>query len=119
MGPRAATGFALLTGGLMLCIAGISAWPEFLTIFPPKVIGLTLYLSIVSATGFSIWNYLTQLFPVNLLAGYRFLVPVSAVLLSSLLVPGESPGLGIFLGGAMVITAIIGLQRNHPTIKNR
>ena len=115
MGARAATGFSLLTGGLMLCLAGIAAWPDFLTIFPPKVIGLTLYLCLVSAAGFSIWNHLTQLFPVNLLAGYRFLIPVCAVFLSSFLVPGESPGLGIFLGGTMVIAAIIGLQRKGVT----
>jgi len=119
MGARAATGFSLLTGGLMLCLAGVAAWPELLTLFPPKIIGLTLYLALVSAAGFSIWNHLTQLFPVNLLAGYRFLIPVCAVLLSSLLVPGESPGLGIIIGGAMVLTAIIGLQRHRPASNNQ
>lgn len=110
MGARAATGFSLFFGGLMLTLAGVQSWPEIVSLFPPKVIILTLYLALVSAAGFGIWNYLTQLFPVNLLAGYRFLIPVCGVALSSLLVPGESPGLGIFLGGALVIGSVIALQ---------
>ena len=111
MGSRAATGFSLLVGGLMLSLCGMQAWPEFVSLFPPKIILLTLYLALVSAAGFGIWNHLTQLFPVNLLAGYRFFVPVCAVTLSTLFVPGESPGIGIFLGGVLVIGAVISLQR--------
>lgn len=113
MSSRAATGFSLFIGGFMLCIAGICAWPTFVTLFPGKVIFLTAYLALVSAAGFGIWNYLTTLFPVNLLAGYRFLIPICAVIESSLFVAGESPGIGIFAGGALVITSVICLQRMH------
>lgn len=113
MGARAATGFSLLFGGLMLTLSGVQAWPEIGSLFPPKVIVLTLYLALVSAAGFGIWNYLTQLFPVNLLAGYRFLIPVCGVALSSLLVPGESPGMGIYVGGTLVIAAVIALQKER------
>ena len=47
----------------------------------------------------------------TLLAGYRFLVPVCAVVESILLVSGESPGLGIWVGGLLVIFSIVALQR--------
>ena len=111
MGARAATGFGLFLGGIMLTFTGIAAWPDIVSLFPPKVILLTAYLSFVSAAAFGLWNYLTQLFPVNLLAGYRFLIPVCAVTESSLLVAGESPGWGIGVGGVIVISAVIGLQQ--------
>jgi drug/metabolite transporter (DMT)-like permease len=114
MGARAATGFGLFLGGIMLTLTGIAAWTEISLIFPPKVILLTGYLAFVSAAAFGLWNHLTHLFPVNLLAGYRFLVPVCAVIESSLLVTGESPGIGIWIGGALVISSVIGLQKLRP-----
>ena len=113
MSSRAATGFSLFIGGLMLSLAGIPAWPILIELFSPGVLLLTLYLAFVSAAGFGIWNYLTTLFPVNLLAGYRFLIPICAVAESSLFVAGESPGFGIFFGGSLVIFAVICLQRTH------
>lgn len=115
MGARAATGYGLFIGGVMLMLSGCLAWPEIPLIFTPKVMLLTVYLAFVSAVGFGLWNYLTSLFPVNLLAGYRFLIPLCAVVESSLLVSGESPGLGIWLGGAMVLVALVGLQRAKPS----
>jgi len=113
MGARAATGYGLLFGGIMLALAGIGSWADIVQLFSPKVILLTSYLAFVSALGFGLWNHLTSLFPVNLLAGYRFLVPVCAVVESSLLVSGESPGLGIWIGGLLVIFAIVFLQRQQ------
>ena len=92
-------------------VSGAAGWPGLLELFSTKVIWLTVYLAFVSALGFGLWNHLTSLFPVNLLAGYRFLVPICAVVESSLLVSGESPGIGIAVGGVMVIVALIGLQR--------
>ena len=111
MGSKAATGFGLLIGGVMLTLTGVLAWPDIVALFPPKVILVTLYLACVSAIGFGLWNYLTGIFPVTLLAGYRFLVPVCAVIESSILVSGETPGLGIWLGGGLVILSLLGLQR--------
>jgi len=111
MGARAATGFGLLIGGVLLSLTGYQAWGSATQIFSPKIWILTFYLSLVSAVGFGVWNYLSHRFPVNLLAGYRFFIPICAVLESSLLVKGEAPGWGIFFGGALVLVAIVGLQR--------
>jgi len=111
MGPKSATGYGLLFGGILLMLSGVSAWPELQDLFSPKVTLLTFYLAFVSAFSFGLWNYLTSLFPVNLLAGYRFLVPVCAVIESSLMVSGETPGYGIWLGGALVVASLVGLHR--------
>lgn len=113
MGARAATGYGLLIGGIMLTLAGAGAWVDISQLFSLKVILITAYLAMVSAVGFGLWNHLTSLFPVNLLAGYRFLVPVCAVVESSLFVTGESPGLGIWIGGLLVIFAVVFLQRQQ------
>ncbi len=83
-----------------------------LTVPSAAIIGpIAAYLAFVSALGFGLWNHLTSLFPVNLLAGYRFLVPICAVVESSLFVSGESPGVGIWIGGVLVLAALVGLQR--------
>lgn len=119
MGAKAATGYGLFIGGILFLLSGAAAWPDLASLFPPKVIWLTLYLAFVSATGFGLWNYLTSQFPVTLLAGYRFLVPVCAVVESSLLVAGESPGLGIWLGGLLVIFAVVFLQRLKPAPRRK
>lgn len=111
MGARSATGYGLFIGGCLFMLSGFSAWSGMPALFTPKVLLLTSYLAFVSAFGFGLWNHLTSLFPVNLLAGYRFLVPVCAVIESSLLVSGETPGLGIWLGGALVVISLIGLHR--------
>ena len=111
MGARSATGYGLFIGGCLFMLSGLPAWPELSRLFTPKVLVLTSYLAFVSAFGFGLWNHLTSLYPVNLLAGYRFLVPVCAVVESSLLVSGEAPGLGIWLGGGLVVISLIGLHR--------
>jgi len=115
MGARTATGFGLFIGGIMLTLTGILSWPEIVSLFPPKIILLTAYLAFVSAAAFALWNHLTRLFPVNLLAGYRFIIPICAVIESSLLVTGESPGIGIWIGGTLVICAVIGLQKTKTS----
>jgi len=38
-------------------------------------------------------------------------VPICAVVESSLFVSGESPGVGIWIGGVLVLAALVGLQR--------
>ena len=56
---------------------------------------------------------------INLLAGYRILIPLSGMTLSTLFVPEEQPGLGIFIGGALIIGALIftnRMERRSPEV---
>lgn len=110
IGARAATGFSLLGGGLALLLAGAMEFPRALSLMPPAVIGLTLWLAFVSAAAFSLWNHLSTRHPMPLLAGYRFLIPLAATL-ESMLFLGERPGWGFIAGGVLVLGSLIASQR--------
>ncbi|MBK1833704.1 DMT family transporter [Roseibacillus ishigakijimensis] len=115
MGPRAATGFSLFLGGLVLLAAGSPAAPQSAEILTPKVLALTLWLAFVSAFAFTLWNHLSTQHPVNLLASYRFLIPICGVSESLLLIPGEKATWGLLVGGTLVILSLLAAQRLSPT----
>lgn len=106
-----ATAFSLLIGGLLLFVAGSSALPEIGGLFDAGAFGMTCYLAFVSAAAFVLWNRLAREFSVNLLANYRFLIPLSGTILSALFIPGEQPGLGIYLGGLLIVGSLIFVNR--------
>ena len=89
IGARAATGFSLGAGGLMLLICGASTFPRAAELMTFPVILITCWLAFVSAAAFALWNYLSTKHPVPLLAGYRFLIPLCAVLLSVAFIDSE------------------------------
>ena len=74
--------------------------------FAGPVIVSTLWLAFVSATAFSIWNHLSTVYPVTLLASYRFLIPVCGVLEAQIFLSTESPGWGLLIGGALVVISM-------------
>ncbi len=102
-----ATGFSLFGGGIGLCGLGIAAVPEIFQLFDPKVALITLWLAFVSAAAFSLWNYLTTIHPVTVLASYRFLIPVCGVAESLVFLKNEKPGWGLFVGGGLVVLSLI------------
>ena len=106
-----ATGLSLLLGGIGLALIGVRALPNINTMFDLPVVAATLWLAFVSATAFSIWNHLSTIFPVTLLASYRFLIPVCGVLEALVLLKTESPGWGLVIGGALVVTSMILAKR--------
>ena len=107
MGSRAATGFALFLGGVGLCLVAAPAWGHITLLFDGYVIIVTVWLALVSALAFAVWNHLSTQYPVPLLASCRFLIPVSGVLQSLLLLPGESAGWGLVVGGLLVIGSML------------
>lgn len=110
-----ATGASLFTGGLALTALGAPAFHEAGAFADPRIAGATFYLACVSAAAFTLWNALSRQFPVNILAGYRFLIPLCGVVQSSLFVRAESPGAGIYVGGGIVLLGIFLLSRLTPT----
>lgn len=111
--PTHATSLSLFTGGAVLALLGMPGWTSFVGLLEPRIAGMTLYLAFVSATAFALWNHLVQCHPANVLAGYRFLIPLAGVVESALLIPGESLGWGALAGGAAIITALAVV--NRPT----
>lgn len=107
-----ATGLSLFVGGVALVITGCRELGSFGAMFTPSVLLATAWLSFVSAAAFSIWNHLSTIFPVTLLASYRFLIPVCGVVESLLFLSGESPGWGLLVGGSLVILSMIIAKRS-------
>jgi drug/metabolite transporter (DMT)-like permease len=114
IGARAATGFSLLGGGLGLLLAGAGSFPKAAQLMPLSAVGLTLWLAFVSAAAFSLWNHLSTLHPMPLLAGYRFLIPLAATL-ESMLFLGERPGWGFAAGGVLILGSLVASQRLSRT----
>lgn len=107
MGARAASGYGLLLGGVGLALLGFPSWGRLTVLFDSYVLWMTLWLVFVSATAFTVWNHLSTVYPVPLLASCRFLIPVSGVSLSLLFLPGESAGWGLIFGGVLVIGSML------------
>ena len=103
MGARAATGFSLFIGGLGLCVIGLPAWENGLQLFDGYVLMMTAWLAFVSATAFAVWNHISTLYSVPLLASCRFIIPIVGVLQSLYFLEGESAGWGLIVGGMLVI----------------
>ncbi|MEN8773192.1 MAG: DMT family transporter [Akkermansiaceae bacterium] len=108
-----ATGLSLLLGGIGLALIGGQALPNIDDMFDLPVILATVWLAFVSATAFSIWNHLSTIFPVTLLASYRFLIPVCGILEALVLLKTESPGWGLIVGGILVVISMILARRTN------
>ena len=114
METKTATGFSLFLGGLGLCCIGAPAIPSSPVLFPPSVIGITLYLALVSATAFSIWNELSTRYPVALLATYRFMIPIMGVILSIVFIPEDQFTVWILAGTSVIAVAMFLATRLNP-----
>lgn len=115
MGARAATGCSLFFGGVFLAAIGSPAAALLPVMMTPEVIGCTLWLAVVSATAFSLWNHLSTLYPVPLLAGYRFLIPLCGMFESIVFLSDESLTWGLAVGSTLVVGSIVAAQRLSPT----
>lgn len=112
---KTATGASLFLGGLVLLALGASEADTFFAQMTPRVALYTAALAFISAVAFSIWNRLAHTHPVNVLAGYRFIIPLSGAVQSTLLVAGEFPGPGLLAGGCLIIGALYWLSRPRST----
>ncbi|WP_018970295.1 DMT family transporter [Rubritalea marina] len=103
MGARAATGYSLFLGGLALMVLAVDSWPRVSLLFDAYVLMLTSWLAVVSAVGFAVWNHLTTIYPVPLLASCRFIIPICGMVQSLVFLEGEVMTWGLWLGGALVV----------------
>ena len=72
---------------------------------------MTLYLAFLSATAFTLWNRLIELYSVNVLSTFRFLIPLMGILESVLFIRGETLSWGIVIGATIVIICLITVSR--------
>ncbi len=113
MDVKLATSGALFFGGILLMLGGVREMPRFIASVDVSLAITTVYLAGVSAGAFGLWNWLVREYSVNVLAGYRFLIPLSAVTQSSFFIKDESPGFGIALGGILILGSLIYLHRSE------
>lgn len=112
IGARAATGLSLALGGVLLLIAGVGSFGRMSELMGNStVLLITCWLSFVSAAAFALWNHLSTKFPVPLLAGYRFLIPLCGMTESLIFLKEESAGWGLITGACLVVVSLVFMQR--------
>lgn len=76
-----------------------------------EVMALTLYLAVVTAVAFTLYYLVLKHHDLSRVAAYRFLIPISAVTLSALLIPGEELGWHLALAALLVAAGIWTVNR--------
>ncbi|MFR9504099.1 MAG: DMT family transporter [Rikenellaceae bacterium] len=108
-----------LSGGVMLFLTSLFVEPTEVLhhALPLEFYLALLWLAIIPAAGFSIWYYLLSLpgVKVSELNVFKFIIPITGVTLSWLLLPNEYPTWGTLLGITIIIAAMFVLQ--FPVIR--
>ena len=117
VGVREVTALSLFIGGLMLCVAGSYETGPFLADYSWRILGVTVYLAVLSATAFTVWNRLIQLYSVNVMSAFRFLIPLCGVIESTLFLRNETIGIGIVVGGSILIGSLYMMGRLEEQAK--
>lgn len=110
-GSRTVTALSLFIGGLMLTLVGSFDWQDFAKDYTFDTLWVTVYLAMLSATAFTLWNRLIELYSVNVLSAFRFLIPLFGVLESALFLKDETIGIGIVVGGAILIVSLFAMSQ--------
>ena len=117
VGAREVTGLSLFIGGVMLCVAGAYETGLFIEGYSWMTSGVTVYLALLSATAFTIWNRLIQLYSVNVMSAFRFMIPLCGVIESALFLKNETIGIGIVIGGVILIGSLYMMGRLEEQAK--
>ncbi|MGB0413936.1 MAG: DMT family transporter [Coraliomargarita sp.] len=110
-GSLTPTSFSLGLGGILLLLTASPYWISYFSHFNFTTLLVTIYLAVVSAAGFAIWNRLIEHYSVNTLSGFRFLIPLMGMIESVLFIPGEQLRWGIVVGAMIIFSSLIALAR--------
>jgi drug/metabolite transporter (DMT)-like permease len=105
--PFAITGWQLSLGGVILLIIGLPFLEEGAITFTPFGWGLFIYSALLSAIAFTLWYSLLKFNNAGELSMYKFIVPVSGVVMSAIFIPGEKLNIFIYVAIALVAIGII------------
>ncbi len=105
--PLLVTAYQMLLGAIVLfLISLIKVSPTSLN-FDLASFALLVYLALVSAIGFALWYTLIKYNPLGYITIYKFVVPVSGVFFSNLLLAGESLTVNILFSLILVSFGIV------------
>lgn len=102
--PALLSGYQFFFGGIIMIVAGLLMGGK-INGFDAKSIVLLLYLALLSAVAYTVWGMLLKYNPVSKVSVCSFLIPVFGSLLSVVLL-GESTGLGVEVIIALVLVAV-------------
>ena len=92
--PLLISGYQFIFGGIVMTIGSLLFGGK-ITSFPKSGIGILFYLSLLSATAYSIWSTLLKHNPVSKVAIYGFMTPLFGVLLSAIFLSESKEAFGV------------------------
>lgn len=105
--PFAITGWQFTLGAIVLLIIGLPQLGENAIVFTTFGWGLFIYSALLSSVAFALWYSLLKYNPAGEITMYKFIVPVSGSILSTLFIPGENITPAILFALALVALGII------------
>lgn len=109
------TGWQMVVGAALLFAAGFIDGGSPSLDFTPLAWGLLIYSAFLSATAYSLWYAMLEYNKAGEIAIYRFMIPVSGAILSSMFIPGEN--LNMMVIQALFLVALGILAVNHSSNK--
>lgn len=111
--PLVLSGCQFVIGGLVLAASG-AALGGRLSGFTPASSLLLLYMALISAVAYSLWNILLKYNPVSRIAVFGFMNPVLGVILSALLLNEKNQAFSLYglLSLVLVSAGIITVNRS-------
>ena len=104
------TGGQMLIGSLLLIIPASTRVGLFSLHFTPAGLALYLYLALLSAVAFSLWNTIIKYNSVGRVSFYQFLIPVFGAVLSPVFLSGEKVTPAMVIALVLVSVGIFGVN---------
>ncbi len=113
------TAWQMFMGSLLLFFVSSTGSDLSRLTFSPFTLILLIYLAFISAAAFALWYTLIKYNALGFVTIYKFMVPVSGVFLSSVLLPDESINIIIISAMLMVSLGIIIINYRPKLFKNK
>ncbi|TDP07719.1 DMT family transporter [Halanaerobium congolense] len=113
------TAWQMFMGSLLLFTAASTGSNFNRLSFSPISVVLLFYLAFISAAAFALWYTLIKYNALGFVTIYKFMIPVSGVFLSSILLPGERINLIIVASMLLVSLGIIIINYRPGLLKNK
>ncbi|WP_164667806.1 DMT family transporter [Virgibacillus doumboii] len=105
--PYTLTGWQLTIGASLMLLIGVPQLSDDAITFTPLGWGLLLYAAFLSTTAFALWYSILKFNKAGEISMFKFITPVSGVILSAMFIPGEKLTLKIMGALALVAVGII------------
>ena len=119
--PFALTGWQFVIGSMLMLAIGVPQLDEGAITFTPFGWGLLIYLAVLSAAAFALWFSILKFNKAGEISMFKFLTPVSGVILSAIFVPGESINLYVIMAMALISIGILAVNykgKHHKQLES-